>query len=184
MGRELRRREEKKSGKKLRAKKDKINKSMNPYGDIYKMLKTFGIILGVVLIIYFLVAILITKEIDWFKNNDINDNTNNTINSSVILAKNSFMQKEEEYYVYYYDFNDDDTSVATLVGSKLSSSKVYKVDINDAFNSNYIALEDNITNDIDEFKISTMTLIKVVDGEILESYVSKDNIKDYLEEKN
>lgn len=184
MGRELRRREEKKSGKRKRAKKEKITKSINPYNDIYKMLKTFGLILVIVLVIYFLVAILITKELDWFKKDNVNDDTNNFVNSDVILARNTFMQTDSEYYVYYYDFDDDDTSISTLISSNLSNSKVYKVDISDAFNSNYISDDVNITNDIEEFKISTTTLIKIVDSDIVESYTSKDDIKEYLEGKN
>lgn len=180
MGRELRRKQNKKEGKPLKELKSK--KSDNPYEDVYKMLKTFGIILGIILIIYFFVAVVITKEIDWFKEDS--DTTNNTQSvSNAILASETFKQSEEEYYVYYYDFNDEDSSIKTLLNSKLSNSTVYKVDTSDAFNSNYVTTEignENLTS-LENLKVINPTLIKVVGDSVIEYYQTKDKIIEYLE---
>lgn len=182
MGRELRRREEKKSGKKAKVTKEKILKSVNPYDDIYKMLKNFGIILLVIIIIYFLVATLITKELDWFSNNNSNNTNDNAASSNIILAKNSFMQSDSEYYVYYYDFTDTDATISTLIRNKLSD-KVYKVNTSDAFNANYVSEEVNLVNNIEEFKVSNPTIIRVVNGTIETSYVGRNTIIEFLEGK-
>lgn len=181
MGRELRRKQNKKEGKPLKELKNQKND--NQYEDIYKMLKTFGIILGIILIIYFFVAVVITKEIDWFKEEE--GTTNNTQSvSNAILASETFKQTEEEYYVYYYDFNDEDSSIKTLLNSKLSNSTIYKVDTSDAFNSKFVIEEgtgNSTATNIEELKIINPTLIKISGDNIIEYYETKDKIIEYLE---
>jgi len=182
MGRELRRKQAKKDGKSL--KEEIIKKNENPYDDIYKLLKTFGIILGVILIIYFLVGLLITKEIDWFSKDDETSNDVTSVKDS-ILANSIFMQKEEEYYVYFYDFNEENTSISSLINNKLVDSKVYKVDTSDAFNSNYVT-EEELGNSsaisLDDLKVINPTFIKISGDNIVEYYETEDNIISYLEQ--
>ena len=183
MGRELRRKQAKKENKPL--KDEIIKKNENPYDDIYKLLKTFGIILALILIIYFLVAIVITKEIDWFSKDETNEETVNTVQNS-ILAKNTFMQVEEEYYVYFYEFGDENGSIATLVNSKLSNYSVYRVNTKDALNSNFVTNEllgNSSAVSIDDLKVINPTLIKISGDTISEYYETKDSIISYLEQK-
>jgi len=186
MGRELKRKQAKKEGKLLKEerveKQEKENE--NPYNDIYKLLKTFGIILGIVILIHLFTALVITKEIEWFKEDEKEEeNIPNVANS--ILAKNTFMQKEEEYYVYFYDFEDENDGITFLLNSKLTSSKIYKVNTNDAFNSNFVTEEVGNSNakNIDELKVISPTLIKVSNDTIVEYYDTTDGIKNYLESK-
>ncbi len=181
MGRELRRKQAKREGKSLKEEKEN-KKEVNPYNDINKMLKTFAILLGIILIIYFLVALFITKEIDWFSNDNENANSAVSVKNS-ILAKNTFMQTEEVYYVYYYDFNDQSSSIASLISSKLSSETVYKVDTSDAFNSNYVTEEvgNSAVSSIDDLKVINPTLIKISNGSVIEYYETEDSIINYLE---
>jgi len=179
MGRELRRKQAKKDGKSL--KEEIIKKNENPYDDIYKLLKTFGIILGIILIIYFLVGLLITKEIDWFSKDDETSNDVTSVKDS-ILANSIFMQKEEEYYVYFYDFDEDETTLTELVQSKLMDSKVYKVSTSSSLNKNYVAEEGNKdAKTLEELKVVTPTLIKIVNDEIVEYYESTDEINSFLD---
>ena len=183
MGRELKRKQAKKEGKSLKE-INETKKEVSPYNDIHKMLKTFAILLGIILIIYFLVAILITKEIEWFSKDKKNVNDAVSVEKS-ILAKSTFMQKEEEYYVYYYDFNEPDVSIASLLSSKLSSSTVYKVDTSDAFNSNYVTEEEvgnSAVTSIDDLKVINPTLVKISGGVVVEYYETVDNIVNYLEQ--
>jgi len=120
MGRELRRKEAKRQGKSLKEKS--VNKvKEDSYNDVYKMLKTFGIILGVILVIYFLIAVLITKEIDWFGSKNNTNTTENTVKNA-ILASETFKQKDETYYVYYYDFNKEDSTITNLISSKITDT--------------------------------------------------------------
>lgn len=183
MGRELKRKQAKKDGKLLKE-INETKKEVNPYNDIHKMLKTFAILLGIIMVIYLLVAILITKEIEWFRKEPEKVNDAVTVEKS-ILAKNTFMQKEEEYYVYYYDFNEPDVSIASLLSSKLSSSTVYKVDTADAFNANYVTEEEvgnSSATTIDDLKVINPTLVKISGGVIVEYYETVGNIVNYLGE--
>lgn len=177
MGRELRRKEAKRSGKPL---KESNKKSEKEYNDIYKMIKTFGIILGIILAIYFLVALLITKEIDWFRDKDTTTNNVNSVKNS-ILATETFNQKDSTYYVYYYDFNNEITEITSLINSNITDA-VYKVDTNDAFNSNYVVTEGSNTNasSLEDLKVINPTLIKIVNDEIVSYVETKDNIINYL----
>lgn len=181
MGRELKRKQAKKDKKPL--KEEVIKKNENPYDDIYKLLKTFGIILGVILLIYFLIAVLITKEIDWFTK-DNNEEQVQKVEKS-ILAKNTFNQKEEEYYVYFYDFEDENERIATLINSKFFTETIYRVNTKDAFNSNFVteeALGNSSVTSIDDLKVINPTLIKISGDIVVEYYETKDNIISYLEQ--
>lgn len=183
MGRELKRKQAKRAGKIV--KEEPIIKNEDPYNDIYKLLKTFGVILAIVIAIHFFTALVITKEIEWFSKDDDTEKETATVANS-ILAKNTFMQKEEEYYVYFYDFDEEDTSVTYLINGTLSDSKVYKVNTKDAFNSNYITEEDtgnSAATSIDDLKVISPTLIKISGDTIVEYYETSDVITNYLETK-
>ena len=97
MGRELRRKQAKKDGRSLE--KEELIET----NQIKKYLMTVVGIVGIFAIIYLLSALFITKELDWF-NKDKEENTNNSVSSS-ILASAIFKQSEESYYVYFYDFD-------------------------------------------------------------------------------
>ena len=183
MGRELKRKQAKKEGKVL--KEEKVITNENPYNDIYKMLKTFGIILAIVLVIHFFTALVITKEIEWFSKDDDNSLEEVKVNNS-ILAKNVFMQTDDEYYVYFYDYNDENVYLASLVNGKLSKSVVYRVNTGDGLNSNYVtkdSLGNSTANSIENLKVINPTLIKISGDTIVEYYETKDNIVNYLEAK-
>ncbi len=182
MGRELRRKQAKKEGRPLKE-NNKNNKSDNQYDDIYKLLKVFGIILLVILLIYLFVAIVITKEIEIFKKDNENvENTNDKVENQ-ILARNTFLQKDLEYYVYFYDFDDEVGSINVLIDTKLSDEKVYRVNTNDAFNTNYVAEDVGNRNaqKIEDVKVINPTLIKINDGIITSYYENSNEIIEYLE---
>lgn len=181
MGREIKRKQAKYEGKAL--KEEPIKQDESPYNDIHKLLKTFGILLVIVLGVHFFTALVITKEIEWFSKDNKNEKV--TVVDS-ILAKNTFMQKDEEYYVYFYDFDEEDTELTYLVNGMLDEDKVYKVNTKDAFNSNFVTEEEkgnsSVTN-IDELKVITPTLIKISGDAVVGYYETFDSIKSFLEPK-
>ena len=79
-------------------------------------------------------ALFVTKELDWFNKKE--ETTTNTLVQNTILASEIFKQSEEEYYVYFYDYKDEDTDISSHITSKLSSSKIYKVDTNNGLKYN------------------------------------------------
>ena len=171
MGRELRRKQAKKQGKEINNEELKVE-GIN-FKNLFKLVIIAGVIFGV---FYLATALFMTKELDWFSKKNETTNTDNTQNvSNTILAKEALSQKEDTYYVYFYDYSDEVSSVSTSVNS--ISDKVYKVNTKDGFNSNYVSEDTNKdAGSIEELKVKALTLIKVVDGEIVEYYEGKEEI--------
>lgn len=168
MGRELKRKQAKKEGKNLKElqAKQEINNKMEP--------KSLLIILGVLvvfcIIIYFLTSIFITKDFNTSKET----NEEATITNK-ILASDSLRQAEEVYYVYYYDKTNEDSSISSIVSSL--EEKVYRVDLHDDFNTNYIGEVNKNAKTIEELKVKDPTVIKVESEEIVAFYSGTEEIK-------
>ncbi len=174
MGRELKRKEAKKNNTEI--KKEVKNESEN---EVLKLIKIFIYITIGLVVLYYIVSIFITKEIkvDWFDSKK--KEVDVTMNSDYILCSEIFKQKEENYYVYFYKFKETNSSIDTLLSGKLSKSRVYKVDIESDFNSSYIGSVNN-SNNIDEFRINGLTLIKVENDNIISFITGETEIKTYL----
>lgn len=172
MGRELRRKQAKKEGKSL---KPEIEKEEN---QIKKLILITLLLIFIIGAIYLLSALFITKELDWFDKS--NAETEPALVSNTILASETFKQKEEEYYVYFYDYTDEDSEISSIIGSKLSSSKIYKVDTSSTLNKNYVSEESNkLAKNLNELKIKAPTVIKVT-GETISAYYEGEEIKNNL----
>ena len=100
MGRELRRKQAKKSGQSLERVETKKDNQIKKY--IINIIS----LLGVFVIIYLLSALFVTKELDWFSKKEKETNVNVVANT--ILASEAFKQKESSYYVYFYDYDEDE----------------------------------------------------------------------------
>ena len=172
MGRELRRKQAKREGKSLQ-KEEVIEKNQ------IKQLISITIVLVIIIgLIYLISALFVTKELDWFDKND--DTTIPTLATNTILASEIFKQSEEDYYEYFYDYKDEDTDISSHITSKLSSSKVYKVDTNNGLNNKYVSEKSNKkAKNLDELKVKAPTLIKI-NGEKISAYYEGDEIKDKL----
>ena len=174
MGRELRRKQAKKDGKSLE--REEIVET----NQIKKLLINTFVIVGVFAIIYLVSALFITKELDWFNKNE--DEKSEEGNSGAILASSIFNQSEEEYYVYFYDFDEkqEDSAITSLVDSKLSDSKVYKVNTKSAMNANYVGENSNKdAKTLEDLKVVAPTLIKI-SGDTITEYYEKDEISNKL----
>ena len=172
MGRELRRKQAKKEGKSL---KPEIEENENP---IINLLIIIVVLITIVGAIYLISVLFITKELDWFGKS--NAETEPALVSNTILAAETFKQKEEEYYVYFFDYKDEDREISSVVNSKLSSSKVYKVDTSSALNKNYVSEQSNkLAKNLSELKVKAPTIIKVT-GETITAYYEGDEIKNNL----
>ena len=116
MGRELRRKEEKKNKK---AKEIKNTTPETNYSGL-TLLKIVGAIAIILFAIYYFIAVFITKEVDISgnKNSTTSEKSTSSSSSSVsnaILAQRTFEQAEEEYYVYYYNFSDEDKTISSIL---------------------------------------------------------------------
>ncbi len=182
MGRELKRKQAKMEGRSVRD--TKIKPVEDKKMEIKKYIKLIIIIILILILLYLFIGIVITKDIKLFKNDN---NTVNEVNNpaNTILAKDTLRQVEEEYYVYFYDFDDTDSDIESSLTSKLSDSKIYRVNTKDSFNANYIIKNNTdssntLVNDIENLKIKSPTLVKVVSQSIVESYETSSKILEYL----
>ena len=171
MGRELRRKQAKKEGKSLQR---ELPKEEN---QIKKLIIITIILVVIMAVIYLLSALFVTKELDWFENDNQEIQMND---SNTILASETFKQKEEEYYVYFYDFDEEDTDIASAISSKLQSAKVYKVDTGSALNTKYVSEESNKkAKTLNDLKVKASTVIKV-SGEEITAYYENQEITEKL----
>ena len=170
MGRELRRKQAKKEGKSLQ------RENQNKENQIKKLIIITVILTLIVGLIYLLSALFITKELDWFENEE---NEVETLVENTILASETFKQKEEEYYVYFYDYSDEDEQIRAVVNS-LTNTKVYRVNTKAALNNNYVSEESNKNaKTLTELKVKASTVIKI-SGDVISAYYENDEIKDKL----
>jgi lipopolysaccharide export LptBFGC system permease protein LptF len=168
MGRELRRKQAKREGKSLKSEEIKVEYNVK------KIVITCVVVLVSIGLVYFISALFITKELDWFSKEEVKENTSGVENS--ILASAIFKQKEDEYYVYFYDFNEDNNMYKNIVSSKLSSKKVYNVDTSSGLNSNYVSdVSNKKATGLDDLKVVNDTVIKIV-GDTIVEYYEKDEI--------
>ena len=172
MGRELRRKQAKKEGKSL------IPESPKEEHQLKKLISITLLLVFIICVIYLISALFITKELDWFK--EKKENTETALVSNTILASEIFKQTEEEYYVYFYDYKDEESEISSVVSSKLSSSKIYKVDTGSALNNNYVSEQSNkAAKNLSELKVKSPTVIKIT-GETISAYYEGDEIKNNL----
>ncbi len=179
VGRELRRKEEKKNKSNNIKKKEELDTSIKGI----TVLKVVGAIILILLVLYYVLAVFVTKELDVSGGNEGTNDTG-TQTSSVanrILASQIFEQSEEEYYVYFYDFTDEDKSIASAISGK-SDMKIYRVDTNSGLNQNYVTEESgnaSVTG-LENLKVKNPTFIKISGDQVVDYYEGSNVIVNYL----
>lgn len=174
MGRELRRKEEK-----MNKKNNNFKKNEELDFDIKgsTILKVIFFTVLILLVLYYIVAVFITKEINVTWSSDTDNTEINYDSSGVsnkILAKNIFNQAEDSYYVYLYDFSNEDSGIASILATK--DLTIYRVDTNSGLNKNYVTDGNGNRNakSLADLKVKAPTLIKI----------DNDRITAYSEGKN
>lgn len=178
MGRELRRREERKNKKITANKEIELDTSIKGI-TVFKVI--FAIVL-ILLVLYYILAVFVTKEIDVSggKNTDTTDEVSSSV-SNKILASAIFNQSEEVYYVYFYDFSDEDESISSALSSK-SDLKFYRVDTSSSLNGKYVTEESgnrNVTS-VEDLKVKDPTIIQVTNDQITAYYEGSSEILAFL----
>ena len=184
MGRELRRKEERKNQYKGGKKKQELDTSI-------KASTVFKILIFIVLflfILYYILAVFVTKEIDVSGSKDeatSEDSTTNTNSvSNRILASATFSQKEEEYYVCFYDFTDEEEEVASAINNR-SDIKIYRVDTSSSLNQNYVTEESgnrDVTG-IENLKVKSPTLLQIAGDQVVQYYEGSSSIVAFLNQQ-
>lgn len=183
MGREMRR----KNAREMKKKNSHYNSSLNEMESEIHLGTVLKIVLAVALILfvlYYALAVFVTKEIDVSSGNDSNtaetDTTSNSV-SNKILAAATFNQKEEVYYVYYYDFSDEDESISSSISNR-SDLKIYRVDTSSSLNSKYVTEDSGnaSVSGIGDLKVKNPTLIQVTADQVTGYYEGSSSILGFL----
>lgn len=153
------------------------------------LIKIILIIVLVFAIFYFLTTLIAKKS-----ENNNNYNSATIIDSSKITLNHLLDRSEKEYYViatkeslysglisnanyieiynkYIKDYSNSDESL-----------KFYTVDLDDAFNKNYIGDSTNITDDLKNLRLSDEVLFKISNNKIEKYYIGSEQIIKALSE--
>lgn len=164
-------------------KKNTIKKIDNIESNLEKeILKVLRIVFVVIVFLafFYLLTLVIVND------NGDDELKETAIQYEEILAGSSFNMRDSEYLVVFYDFTDEDlTNLSSAIfsyGYSENSIRLYTVDMNNGFNSKYVA--DDKSNRTPEsakdLKINGPTLIRIIDGKVLEYIESADAIIEYL----
>lgn len=179
MGRELRRKEEKKNKNKIANKQIELDTSIKGS----TIVKVFVFIALLLLVLWYILAVFVTKEVDISGGNDTSSDTTDTSSvSNKILASNTFEQTEEVYYVYYYDFTDEDKNISSVISN--SDLKIYRVDTSSSLNQNYVTEESGNTavTGITDLKVKNPTLLQITNDQVTGYYEGRSAIINFFEQ--
>jgi len=91
---------------------------------------------------------------------------------------------QQEYYVLITKenehYNDTYNSLLSMYAYEENAIRVYNANLDNSFNKSYEASESNISNNLDELKLSGATLLKIKDKQIVASYEGKTEIVEHL----
>lgn len=149
--------------------------------EIIRFVKILLAVIIFIVLIYFATRLFVKK--------DMNTNEEETAVTEISYNKMVFgtmlNRPYDEYYVLAFSSEDNEAnyynSLASSYMAKEDSLYVYYIDLEDSMNKSFIAGNDEESNpdakSLEELKVSDLTLIKVVDGEIVKYIENVSDIK-------
>ena len=157
--------------------------------DNYQAKNMFIIIIIIVVLLvplYFITTLVLNNNKE--EKQPVTDNNPVEIQTEKILVGQLLNRNNSSYYVIAYN---KDNKMINLFNQYLDDYKkkeehlnIYKIDLDDGLNKNYISETTNITDDLKDLKLSDTTLFKIVDGKINSYYVGNNDVIDALKEIN
>lgn len=135
--------------------------------EITRMIKIFGLVVGVFLVVYLVMAI-VNGEIKLFPEKKEEEVV--VIQDIEIMAGTTFNRLEDKYYVMFYEFEKYDSSTSDIIYNvytmKEDATKMYKVDLKKSFNKVYLTEDRSLVDvkGIERLKVLNPTLILVENG--------------------
>ena len=169
--------------KKMQAKRIKKDKYQSEdQNEIKRFIIIIAIIMVLIVGVYFFTRIFVSK--------DLFDKDESTIEPGAIdynltLIGSMLNKPEEEYFVMIYDSSASDYVYYAGIASNYSGNeqalKLYNADLDNEFNKGYVGAEANAkTDNLEEFKVTGPTLLKIKKGKITNAYLTKENITEAL----
>lgn len=170
---------------------NKSNKSNDTKKDNteYSVKELIKIILIVVIVfaVFYVITTLVVKPANKVANNS-NSQEQVKADDSTILLNHLFDMSDHEYYVLATKENSNNgiqknTSYLEIYSKYIDDYKndenslnFYFVDLDETLNKAYISDKSNITDNLNDLKLSDDTLFKIKDGKIENYYEGKDLI--------
>ena len=168
-------------------KQKKIKEQPVTLDDNYQAKNMFIIIIVIVVLLvplYFITTLVLDNN--KIETENIENNTPVEIQTEKILVGQLLNRKDSSYYVIAYK---KDNKMVSLFNQYLNDYKnkeehlnIYKIDLDEGLNKNYISDTTNITDELKDLKLSDTTLFKIVDGKIDSYYVGNNDVIDALKE--
>lgn len=141
------------------------------------------IIIVFVIGIYLFTRLFVTKDL--FKKDEDNDVvTPGEINYQNVIIGTMLSKPEDEYFVMIMDNSLPNSVYYTGLINNYSRNtdalNVYYADLKSELNKNYIGTENNISDNLENFKVSKNTLIRVKNGKIANSYTTDEELEKVL----
>lgn len=145
------------------------------------------LIVIVIVVLFYGITVLMTKYKKEKTENEVPNTTPAVIQYDEIMLGTLFRQPRDEYYVLIQKEEDPYNSLfesyITTYSSKAEALKVYTANLDSIFNSYYIGEKSNLkTDNISEFKVSDISLVKVKEKSVVESYEGMEEIEKALKE--
>ncbi len=148
--------------------------------ELKKLFIILGIILLVIIVLYLIIGIFVTKDIKLFGNTE-NVEVNSTIQYEEILAGETFNMNKDEYYVIFSDSTGNYYSIYKNIISNQTDKSIYIVDLNNPLNRSYVSDESNKeVQKASDLKVKDNTLIKINNKQNVEYIEDKDAILSYF----
>ena len=178
--------------KKARIVKSNKKEEIKDVEESYSLKSLFLIILILVIVfmVFYFITTLVVKP---SKEDKSNTNIVTEIDSSKITIDHLLSKKESEYYVLAtkeslytskMDYIKIYDSYLKNYNSKEDHLTIYKIDLDDALNKNYIGEDNNITDNLDEFSLNDEALFYIKNGKIDKYYIGNEEIVNALKELN
>lgn len=168
-------------------KQKKIKEQPVTLDDNYQAKNMFIIIIIIVVLLvplYFITTLVLDNNKKETKTTE--NNTPVEIQTEKILVGQLLNRKDSSYYVIAYK---KDNKMSSLFNQYINDYKkneehlnIYKIDLDEGLNKNYISDTTNITDELKDLKLSDTTLFKIVDGKIDSYYVGNNDVIDALKE--
>ena len=156
-------------------------------------LKTLLLIITILVIVFVVFYFITTLVVKPAKDNSSNSNSITELDSLKITIDHLLSKKEDEYYVLATreSLYTDKMNYIKIYDSyikdynlKENHLPVYKIDLDDALNKNYIGKTTNITDSLNELSLNDEVLFYVKNGKIEKYYIGNEQIVKALKELN
>lgn len=142
------------------------------------------IVVCVILLAFYFITVLVSKKTKGSAFD--NDDSVAVIQYDKIIVGEILNRPESSYLVMVEKKDDVNSnlyqSYLSIYSGKENALRVYNVDLGEVFNFDYVGDETILNEGIQNYKFSDTTLIKINDGNILETYVGLEAIENYLKE--